>query len=226
MLWFAFWETGMEPSYLKRFTRDEFNRSAIGREIASCRGLFNFATERHRGHFDHLKPYLLHSIAPEPPDRQASHFLLYGYKYFSGDVVFGLSLGNGRFSKKTQLNVPYGNEKDRIDIQFRITARDPDHVWMTHVNKFGCAEAAPKNAEQAQEALNEAEGYIRLIKNRHLVDFQREKTIAWREAGADMAKFSADTIMTCPPASKGRPRRFVGFGDFPDERVYIDVLQP
>jgi hypothetical protein len=134
--------------------------------------------------FDDLKPRIIHEVlSPAPDNLPGSYYSLYGWKRERGTIFAAITLANGTFADEIGSVVSLGTEQDRIDAQFVIDPEDPDTVNLRYINRFRCKEATPRNEEEADGALREIEGYLKLLERGHLVNFQRAKDDVWNAAG-------------------------------------------
>jgi hypothetical protein len=210
----------MKP--LKSYTRDEFNRCAIGRQIVQS-GLLD-AIEKDGGFFDGWKPYYIHEVMAAAPALEGSYYALHGYRNTTGTVHFTLTLGNGMFDAKHGELMPFGTEFDRIDVHFAIDPGDPGTIELRHINRFRCPEGEPKNELQAEFALDDVEAYMELLHRGHIVNFQRDKIALWQASGKNPGALSeiwARSLTGDQPLAKSGIRRLVATGkDWPG-RAYI-----
>jgi hypothetical protein len=167
---------------LKKYTREEFNRTAIGREM-NRHGLLELLDGGTYA-FDDLKPRIIHEVTSPAPDMlPGSYYSLYGWRRDRGTIFAALTLANGTYADEIGSVVSLGTEQDRIDAQFVIDPAYPGTVFLRYINRFRCKEATPRTEEEADSALREIEGYLKLLGHGHLVNFQRAKDEVWNAAG-------------------------------------------
>jgi hypothetical protein len=180
----------MDKEYLKKYTRDQFNLSAVGAEMAACKLLDAVRKDV----YDDWKPYFIHETMAQLPATEGSYYLLHGHRDGRGNIHMRLTLGNGNFDPSFQEIMPLGTDFDRIDVNYIITPDEPDFIKLVSINKFRCPNAQPQTRFEADWALREVTGYLKLMKHGHLVNFQKDKIAVWndaRESGRNADKIDA-----------------------------------
>jgi hypothetical protein len=201
----------MSTATLKKYTRDQFNISAIGREVAP----YDLVGAAQREVYDSWKPYFIHDVPPLPPAAEGCYYAFYGSAATDGTIRLGLTLCNGGFDPTHQEIMPFGTDYDRIDARFAIDPQRPDFIELRAINKFRCPDAEPKTRAQAEQVLGEIAGYIRLMNRGHIVNFQRAKIAVWdasRQAKNNpnaISKVWEKTMFGDTPAAKYPVRRLL-----------------
>jgi hypothetical protein len=168
----------MDKEYLKKYTHDQFNLSAVGAEMKACRLLDAVRKDM----YDDWKPYFIHETVAQLPATEGSYYLLHGHKDGKGNIHLRLTLGNGNFDPSYQEIMPLGTDFDRIDANYIITPDEPDFVKLVSIKKFRCPNAEPKTRFETDWSLREITGYLKLMKHGHLVNFQKDKIATWNAA--------------------------------------------
>jgi hypothetical protein len=209
---------------IKTMTRDDFNRSSVGRGMEQC-GLIERLIAGNVV-YNEVKPFLVHEVAPAESALGNSFYILHGWRLANDKLYATISFGNGRFNDKEQKLDRHGDDCDRIDVQFAIPLKEGEPVAIVHVNKFRSASAEPQNEAEADAMLREVEKYMAKLENGEYINFQRNKIEAWtdpakRNSVIDvMAESWARSRRDAPERETYPVRRQIATGDSYVDRKY------
>jgi hypothetical protein len=168
------------PGLLKAWTRNAFEQSAIGRALSQCSVLyspdFSSVSDVFYDASGAGSPYFEHMVLPKADEPVGSYYAIGGCRnderididLFLGPSVLSL-MDRNRY-------VPYGTDKDYIQLYFNISAVEPDKVECVRMIKFDTEAASVTEAGQsADDFFARADKLVADMNAGRLVDFMRMK---------------------------------------------------